>query len=368
MHSNLQQSLTAFIRLSSTTAKEGKSTTADQSGQQNLSGTSIFPEEEFRTLQILPPKKGEGRQVRSVFKKNVPPARSKRMSTDQHWPSVWPAARTFHPAVVPLPVHMGFIERKDRYAPPGKWANAELMKIPNFLHLTPPAVKAHCQAIKKFCTPWPKELENDQDCERHFPLEVVFTDFVSATPSIRDPRSRLVKMIFRVQSLPMDHHARDKIKRLFNCNEKRYDEKTDVVVLTADRCPMRKQNYDFLQYILTAAFFEAWKKEDWEVTEKTPQDWEKYLWRESESFKRIVKYLTIAAIDADHKEAPVSEVNPEALTVEKRMKEDPVIKSYEESLTSLFDSGETEESLQKYKESVVGLLFGNENKGETKDQ
>jgi len=31
---------------------------------------------------------------------------------------------------------------------PGKYANAELMKIPNFLHLTPAHVKKHCEALK----------------------------------------------------------------------------------------------------------------------------------------------------------------------------------------------------------------------------
>lgn len=30
----------------------------------------------------------------------------------------------------------------------GKYGNAELVKIPNFLHLTPPHIKTHCQAIK----------------------------------------------------------------------------------------------------------------------------------------------------------------------------------------------------------------------------
>lgn len=311
------------------------------------------------------------------------------MPTDQHWPSVWPAARTFHPAVVPLPLHMGYIERKNRYAPPSKWANAELMKIPNFLHLSPPAVKAHCQAIKKFCTKWPEALETDKDCERNFPIEVMFTDFVHASPSIRDPRSRLVKMTFKINSLPMDHHARDKFKRLLQCQEadpvsghrtqvrglipftvlrriKRYDEKTDIATLTADRCPMRTQNYDFLHYILTAAFFESWKTEAWEKTvsqggEKTQQDWEHFIWRESESFKRVVKYLKNASIDSDHNvETMWSQSENLKEEIDKRIKKDPVVKAYEESLTQIYDSGESEESVQKYKESVVALLFPKE--------
>ena len=39
---------------------------------------------------------------------------------------------------------------------PTKWANAELMKIPNFLHLTPPVVKKQCGLLKRFCTPFPE--------------------------------------------------------------------------------------------------------------------------------------------------------------------------------------------------------------------
>ena len=323
-----------------------------------------FPgEEDFRRIQIVPVKKDRSaqREVPS-FKKNVPPPRSKRMSTDQHWPSVWPAARTFHPAIVPLPLHMGYIEKPERYSPPSKYANAELMKIPNFLHLSPPAVKAHCQAIKKFCTKWPKELATDEDCEKHFPIEIVFTDFVHASSTIRDPRSRLVKMMFKVDSLPLDYHGKDKIKRLFNCNAQRYNKKTDVVTLVADRCPMKRQNYDFLQYVLTASFFEASKKEEWEETEKTFDDWEKFYWTKSASYQRTVTYLKACSLDPDHQveqddhESRSSESQENRL-IQKRMKEDPVIKSYEESLTELYDSGETEESLKKYKESVVNLLF-----------
>ena len=69
------------------------------------------------------------------------------MSIDQDWGSVWPVARTFHPASVPLPVRMGYPLKKQ--APLGKFVNTELMKIPNFLHLTPPVVERQCEAIKR---------------------------------------------------------------------------------------------------------------------------------------------------------------------------------------------------------------------------
>lgn len=67
------------------------------------------------------------------------------MAVDQDWPSVWPGPRSYHPAVVPLPLRQGFSKKG---IPPGRFANAELMKIPNFLHLTPPAIKRHCEALK----------------------------------------------------------------------------------------------------------------------------------------------------------------------------------------------------------------------------
>lgn len=38
----------------------------------------------------------------------------------------------------------------------------------------------------------------------------------------------------------------------------RYDEKTDTLTIVTDRCPLRKQNYDYAQYLLTACFFESW--------------------------------------------------------------------------------------------------------------
>ena len=77
------------------------------------------------------------------------------MKPTQDWSSVWPAQRTFHPAVVPLPIRQGYVQIKDQVTP-AKYANVELMKIPNFLHLTPPAIKKQCNNLKQFCSPWPK--------------------------------------------------------------------------------------------------------------------------------------------------------------------------------------------------------------------
>lgn len=113
------------------------------------------------------------------------------MPPDQDWPSVWPGPRTFHPASVPLPVRQGY-SRNSNVPCPSKYANTELMKLPNFLHLTPPAIKRHCEALKRFCTPWPKGLETDEQVKKYFPLEVITNDYCFSSPKIRDPKARVV--------------------------------------------------------------------------------------------------------------------------------------------------------------------------------
>lgn len=60
---------------------------------------------------------------------------------------------------------------------------------------------------------------------------------------------------FKLSCLLLDRHARDKIVRLL---EQRYDVETDEVTITADRCPLRQQNYDYAMYLLTALFHESW--------------------------------------------------------------------------------------------------------------
>lgn len=175
------------------------------------------------------------------------------MPVDQDWVSVWPGQRTFHPAVVPLPIRQGYPLKNA--APPQKYGNAELMKIPNFLHLTPPAIKRHCEALKQFCTEWPAGLETDEKCTQHFPLEFISSDYCYSGPSIREPLARVVTFRVKLYSLNLDTHARDKILRLLG---PRYDPITDLITITADRCPMRKQNYDYAEFLLTAVYHESW--------------------------------------------------------------------------------------------------------------
>ncbi|OQR78655.1 28S ribosomal protein S35, partial [Tropilaelaps mercedesae] len=130
---------------------------------------------EFRKLQLY-----QSQKERQVKKKmdfgEVVPDRATQMRVDQDWPSVWPAAASFKPSVVPLPIRMGFEDKSGRY-PPGKHCNVELMKIPNFLHLTPPAIERHCQALKKFCNKWPEALTDERS--RNW-ITIITSDYVHA--------------------------------------------------------------------------------------------------------------------------------------------------------------------------------------------
>lgn len=117
------------------------------------------------------------------------------MSVRQKWANVWPGPKTFHPSSVPLPLRQGYLMPEDnKRPPPDKFANAELMKIPNFLHLTPPAIKQQCEAIKKYCTAWPAGLETDEKCENHFPIEYISSDYCHGLPTIRNPLSRIISL------------------------------------------------------------------------------------------------------------------------------------------------------------------------------
>jgi len=190
----------------------------------------------------------------------VPP-REKAMLPDQDWPSVWPAARTFHPASVPLPLRQGVIQQK-KLLPPEKYANTELMKIPNFLHLTPPAINRHCEAIKKFCTPWPKELENEELLEAHFPIQEITSDYLNSSSSLRDFRARVITFQFKLSSLFLDPTSREKFERLVG---DRYNADTDLVTITVDRCPYRKQNREYCEYLIKALYYESRNRADWEA-------------------------------------------------------------------------------------------------------
>ncbi|KOB69803.1 28S ribosomal protein S35, mitochondrial [Operophtera brumata] len=279
-------------------------------------------EEEFRVLDI---KKTRTRQQRRVARRaDVQPDRADRMSTDQ----------TFHPSSVPLPLRQGYVPRGQ--APPSKKANTELMKIPNFLHLTPPVVKSQCEALKQFCTEWPKLLNSEEAIEKNYPVEIISSDYCHGSPSIRNPLARIVTLRIKLASLNLDKHSRDKFLRLIG---DRYDTATDVVTITADRCPVRAQNQDYVNYLLTACYHEAWNVEEWEK-DKTEDDMEYYDWDNNKSKKSLVNwYLKCknenkALTDEEFKKFDVKDI--------------PNAELYRVAVSSVFNDGESETTLGEY--------------------
>jgi len=302
---------------------------ARQERDDRLRPENILEDEDkgvFRVLDIGKPDKKRGkneRRERIAWKEEeVAAPRATTMKPDQDWGSVWPAARTFHPAVVPLPVRQGVVQTKNQVIP-SKYANAELMKTPNFLHLTPPVIKRHCEVLKKFCTAWPKGLEHDEDIEKHFPVEVITSDYLNASSSIRDRRARIVCLKFRLASLELNQHARDKFIRLL---AERYDASTDMATLVVDRCPYRGQNLDYGGYLITALYHESWNTEDWE--EKEDADREVFSWELS----KLKEAVERAVVEVEH------------------------VEGYREAVTSLMNDGENEQSIRSYKNKVKSLL------------
>ncbi|XP_036310887.1 28S ribosomal protein S35, mitochondrial isoform X4 [Pipistrellus kuhlii] len=169
------------------------------------------------------------RLERPSRRKALPP-RTEKMAVDQDWPSVYPVAAPFKPSAVPLPVRMGYPVKMG--VPMAKEGNLELLKIPNFLHLTPVAIKKHCEALKDFCTEWPAALDSDEKCEKHFPIEIDTADYVSAGPSIRNPKARVVTLRVKLSSLNLDDHAKKKLIKLVG---ERYCKTTDVLTIKTDR-------------------------------------------------------------------------------------------------------------------------------------
>ncbi|XP_018329718.1 28S ribosomal protein S35, mitochondrial [Agrilus planipennis] len=281
-------------------------------------------EPQFRVLN-LKVTKSKPAPRRQPKKFDTAPPRAHQMPTDQNWGNVWPGPRSFHPATVPLPVRQGYGEKQ---APPSKYANAELMKIPNFLHLTPPVIKRQCDALRKFCTPWPKELSTDENCEKHFPLETTTSSYCYSSPSIRNSLARIVTLRIKLSHLPLDQHAKDKFRRLVG---DRYDENTDYVTIVADRCPTSKQNFDYCMYLLTAVFHESWNVEPWE-SKKTLEDMEYYDWTKNQSCKSLESMFEVPFDKIEHG------------------------KEFSEAVSNLMNNGENLQTLKTYGDTVRKLL------------
>ncbi|KAM6937266.1 small ribosomal subunit protein mS35 [Xenentodon cancila] len=262
------------------------------------------------------------------------------MPVDQDWLAVYPSATPFRPNSIPLPVRMGYPVKGG--VPPEKRGNLELIKIPNFLHLTPTAIKKHCEALKPFCTEWPSALDTDAKCDEHFPVKVKSTDYVSAGPSLRNPSARIVHLSVKLSSLNLDDHARKKMLKLVG---ERYCKDTDILTITTDSCPLRQQNYDYAMYLLTVLYHESWKFEPWEA-EKAVADREEYIWEDSPSQQNILDMLLRMKVAGKGDDQEVRE----------KLLERREVQEYKDSVTRLKNEGESESTMLQYKEAVKKVL------------
>ncbi|KAJ8382788.1 hypothetical protein SKAU_G00035660 [Synaphobranchus kaupii] len=287
------------------------------------------------------PGRGNKGPSKRISKRENGEPRTERMAVDQDWTSVYPTAAPFKHATVPLPVRMGYPVK--RGVPPEKKGNLELVKIPNFLHLTPAAIKKHCEALKPFCTEWPQALDSDAKCEEFFPIRLQSKDFVFAGTSLRNPQARVVTLTVKLSSLNLDDHAQKKLIKLVG---ERYNRDTDVLTLTAERCPLRKQNQDYAMYLLTVLYHESWKIEAWEE-EKTLADMEEYSWEDSLSQRNVMDSL-LRMRGAETGEAEGG-ARAELLASAE-------VQAYGESVSRIKNEGESESSVLQYREAVKRML------------
>ncbi|CAN2390991.1 ribosomal protein S35 [Pristimantis euphronides] len=237
---------------------------------------------------------------------------------------------------------------KKRATPPDKTGNLELLKIPNFLHLTPVArdpeitlvrgislIRCTCSA--GFCTPWTAPLASEDSCAHHFPISLQSVDYVSAGPSLRNPKARAVTLQVWLSSLNMDDHARKKLRKLVGS---RYNAEDDVLTLRSDRCLLRKQNKEYAVYLLTVLYHESWKTEAWE-SEKEEGDMDEYVWEGSKSQQNVLSTLSGSLADFASSE---------------QILQSPKVQEYRLAMLNLRNQGETEESVNFYKQSVKSLL------------
>lgn len=138
----------------------------------------------------------------------------------------------------------------------------------------------------------------------------------------------------KLSKLNLDQHAKDKLLRLV---ENRYNPETDYLTLAVDQCPLRQQNFEYAQYLLTALFHESHITEPWEAS-KSEADMEYYDWNRNKSKETIEEILK--ASSAEQVDLSTNEY----------------VKNYANSVEKLINEGENSENIKLYKNSVLAVL------------
>lgn len=209
------------------------------------------------TEERRPVRKSRRRFAASGVAMNKPYLKPSEFNPNADWSSVFQAAQPFDPFLVPLPLRMGRPPAGE--LPPPAVNNAELLKITNFLHLTPPAIEKQCAALKSLCTPWPKHP--------WMPVRITTRNYVFPHHNIRHGGATIVKLKVSPAALSLNERAH---KKMISLAGPRYNPETDTITLTGKRCPTRKQNRDYVMHLLVVLYMESKKVESWETEEQTP--------------------------------------------------------------------------------------------------
>ena len=138
-----------------------------------------------------------------------------------------------------------------------------------------------------------------------------------------------------MSDLKLDERAENKFIKLA---EHRYDKETDMLTLVADKCPYRRQNEDYANYLLTTLYHEAKNMEEWEF-EMTEEDYANFKWDKTRSKENILATLS-----------KIENKSAESLLESKK------VDRYRNNLKKVFDEGESQENLNAYKKSVLEIL------------
>lgn len=109
-----------------------------------------------------------------------------RTAYDSNLSQIFTSSSVFNAALLQLPIRMGR-PIKPEVLPPRAAGNIELLKIPNFFHLTPQKVRRDTDALTDLCTQWPEKLNNR-------PIRLYSRNYLYAGPSVAHPKSHTVKL------------------------------------------------------------------------------------------------------------------------------------------------------------------------------
>ena len=113
----------------------------------------------------------------------------------------------------------------------------------------------------ELCTPWPANLPN-------LPLRILTKSYVSPSHNIRHEGARVVYLTvslistlvimkyvqFSLKDLNLSSRSREKMIALA---DHRYNPKKDEITLLGKECPTRKQNTEYVLYLMKVLYMES---------------------------------------------------------------------------------------------------------------